>query len=210
MIYLRRIGINCFNILRDIFVGTAERGMKEEFARRAGERGGHNLRWFTPDEAVVAEALARVIVPSDEETPGIDEVDIFGPPATVALDSLVATSSYRQYLYAWGLLSFDIWALKKRGCKFAEMTQEDQIGLFMAAQHINESMAAEASKPAKVWRKFRISLFSGYGSLFAADLYPQIRYDCLQIFYTNSVSWVWLDYDGPPMDKGYPSVVEPR
>jgi len=210
MIYLRRIGINCFNVLRESFVRAAARGMKEELARRDGERGGHNLRWFTPDEAVMAEALARVIVPSDEETPGIEEVDVFGPPATVALDHLVAASPYRQYLYAWGLLSFDIWARKKYGCKFAEMTKEDQIGLIMAAQQIQESMAAEASKLARAWRKFRISLFEGYGSLFAADLYPQIRNDCLQVFYTSRVSWVWLEYDGPPMDKGYPSVVEPR
>jgi len=210
MSYLRRIGINCFNVLRDIFVAAAERGMKEELARRDGERGGHNLRWFTPDEAVVAEALARVIVPSDEGTPGIDEVDVFGPPATVALDGLVATSPYRQYLYSWGLLSFDVWALKKHGCKFAEMTKVDQIGLFMAAQHINESMAPGASKLARAWWKVRITLVAGYGSLFAANLYPQIRSDCLQVFYTSRVSWVWLDYDGPPMDKGYPNLMERR
>src|SRR5208283_2680528 len=126
MSYLRRVRIKCFNALQAV----GARGMSKELARRDGERGCHNLRWFTPEEAVVAEALARVIVPSDEETPGIDEVDVFGPPAIVALDGLVATSPHRQYLYSRGLLSFDVWALKKHGCKFAEMSKEDQIRLF--------------------------------------------------------------------------------
>jgi hypothetical protein len=120
MSYSKRIRTKCFNALQTVAAG----GMNKELARRDGQRGRHNFRWFTPEEAVVAEALARVIVPSDEEAPGIDEVDVFGPRAIVALDGLVATSPHRQYLYSRGLLSFDIWALKKHGHKFAEITKD--------------------------------------------------------------------------------------
>jgi hypothetical protein len=116
-------------------------------------------------------------------------------------------SPYRQYLYSRGLLSFDVWALKKHGCKFADMTKEDHIGLFRAAQQINEGLAAGVSILGKVWSKVRAITLAGNGSSFAANLYPQIRSDCLQVFYTNRVSWVWLEYDGPPMDKGYPNLL---
>lgn len=201
--YLRRIGSKCFNAL----LAAVTRGMDEELARRDGERGRHHLRWFTPEEAAVAEALARVIVPSDEEAPGIDEIDVFGPPVILALDNLVVASPRRQHLYSRGLLSFDVWALKKHGCKFAAMTKEDQKAMFMAAQEINESMTLGPSTFAKDCRKFHATLIARNGSLSAADLYPQIRNDCIQVFYTSRVSWVWLEYDGPPMDKGYPKLL---
>jgi hypothetical protein len=46
--------------------------MDKEQAHRDAQRGGDNFRWFTPDEAAVAEALGRIIVPSDGETPGAE------------------------------------------------------------------------------------------------------------------------------------------
>lgn len=184
--------------------------MNKELARRHAERGRNTFRWFTPEEAVVAEALATVIVPSDQETPGIDEVDVLGPPAIVMLDNLITTSPHRQYLYSRGLLSFDAWALKERGCKFAEMSRADQVMLFGTAQQGYEDWTANASAVRKAWRRLRTVRQTRRGSFFAAQLYPQVRIDCLQIFYTSRVSWIWLDYDGPPMDKGYPSVVERR
>jgi len=87
------------------------------------------------------------------------------------------------------------------------MTKEDQKALFVAAQQIKESVAPEPSRLAKYWRKVRAVLIARNGCLFAADLYPQIRSDCIQVFYTSRVSWVWLEYDGPPMDKGYPKLL---
>jgi Gluconate 2-dehydrogenase subunit 3 len=210
MSYLRRIGTDCFNFFLNICLGVASRGMNKELARRDAERGRDTLRWFTPEEVVVAEALATVIVPSDDETPGIDEVDVLGPAAIVVLDNMVTASPPRQYLYSRGLLSFDAWAMKERGCKFAEMSREDQIMLFSAAQRGYEDWSASASPVVKAWRKLRAFAQARNGSLFAAKLYSQIRDDCFQVFYTSRVSWVWLDYDGPPMDKGYPSVVEHR
>jgi Gluconate 2-dehydrogenase subunit 3 len=210
MNFLRRAGVDCFNLLQRICLAVATRGMNEKLARRDAERGGNHFRWFTPEEAVVAQALASVIVPSDEETPGIDEVAVLGPPAIVALDNLIMTSSDRQQLYSRGLLSFDVWALKERGCKFAEMPKEDQTLLFTAAQHIYEGWTASGSGMMKAWRRLRAVTKARNGSLFAAQLYQQIRDDCFQVFYTSRASWIWLNYDGPPMDEGYSSLVERR
>jgi len=210
MSYLRSKAAEGFNFFLNICVVVASRGIDKELARRDTERGHGTFRWFTSDEATVAEALANIIVPSDEETPGIDEVDVLGPPAIVTLDNLVMASAERQYLYSRGLLSFDTWALNQRGCKFAEMPKEDQTRLFRVAQQIYEGWTASGSATRKAWRRIRAITQAKDGSLLAAQLYPQIRNDCLQVFYTSRVSWVWLDYDGPPMDKGYPSVFEPR
>ena len=210
MSHLRKIGIDCFNFLQNLCLAATTRGVNKELSRRAAKRGGNHLQWFTSEEAAVAQALATVIVPSDEETPGIDEVCVLGPPAIVALDNLVMTSAQRQQLYSRGLLSFDLWALKEHGRKFAEMTKEDQTLLFTNAQRIYEEWTASGSGMMKLRRKFRAVTKSGNGSLFAAQLYQQIRDDCLQVFYTSRVSWTWLDYDGPPMDEGYSSLVRRR
>jgi hypothetical protein len=67
---------NVSGILRGVFRGCyqralslASRPINRELAHRDSQRGGGKLRWFTPEEAEVAAALANVIVPSDEETP---------------------------------------------------------------------------------------------------------------------------------------------
>ena len=208
--YSRKKGADYFNFLLGICLGVVSRGMNKELVSRDADRGRNTLRWFTPDEVVVAEALANVIVPSDEETPGIEEIDVLGAPAIVLLDRMIAASPQRQYLYSRGLLSFDTWATKEHGCKFAEMTREDQLMLFGVAERGYKDWTASSCVVGKAWRKLRAIAKSRNGSFFAAKLYPQIRDDCLQVFYTSRVSWVWLDYDGPPMDKGYPSVVERR
>ena len=47
-------------------------------------------------------------------------------------------------------------------------------------------------------------MLPGRGVPFVAGLlYPHVRSDCFQVFYTSRVSWIWLEYDGPPMEKGY-------
>jgi hypothetical protein len=210
MNYVKRIGINCFNLLQDIGVNLALWGMKKELARRDAERGRNNYQWLTPDEAVVVEALAKIIVPSDDETPGVDEVCVLGPPALEVLDKMIATSADRQQVYSRGLLSFDTWAVKERKCKFAEMREEDQIMLFRAAEQLDKDWSAGASPLVKAGRRLRAMTQAKSGSFFAGQLYSQVRNDCLQVFYTSRVSWVWLEYDGPPMDKGYLSLTEPR
>ena len=208
--YLRKICTRCFNGLSNTCLAVASRDTSKELARRDAERGRNTLRWFTPEEATVAEAVARIIVPSDEETPGIDEVGVLDPPAIVALDKLATASSHRQHLYSRGLLSFDIWALRERKCKFAELPKQDQIAFFRAAHQIYEGWTDGSSALRKAWRRLQAITQVRKGAFFAAQLYPQIRDDCIQVFYTSRVSWTWLEYDGPPMEQGYPNLATPR
>jgi hypothetical protein len=80
------------------------------------ERLTNGRLWLGPEETVVAEALAKIVVPSEEEAPGIDEVCEIGPSTIDALDAIVRQCPRRQDLYSRGLLSFDIWAVKEQGC----------------------------------------------------------------------------------------------
>jgi len=207
---VRRAAIQCFNFLQGVSVTVLARGMNKELVRRDAERGRGKFRWFTPEEAIVMQALGTLIVPSDEESPGIDEVCVLDPPAIVTLDNLIVNSTYRQHLYSRGLLSFDVWAQSWRGEKFADLPKEDQIGLLREAQNAHESRVEKRSLVAKMWNKLQATLQVRSGIIFASQLYPQIRTDCLQVFYTSHVSWVWLEYDGPPMDKGYPNFADRR
>jgi hypothetical protein len=186
------------------------RALDKELARRAAERGQRDSRWITPEEAAVAEALANLIVPSDGETPGIEDVCVLGPSTVESLDRMIANSPERQGLYARGLLSFDVWAQRECGCKFASMHQETQIRLLKASEQIYEEWTSPAPLARKAWRRFKI-VIRGKGIPFSVgQLFPQLRSDCLQVFYTSRVSWIWLEYDGPPMDEGYPKLAARR
>jgi hypothetical protein len=198
------------DLFRDTCIALIAGGMKKDLARRDAERKKNETGWFTAEEAAVAEALGRIIVPSDGESPGMDEVGVLGRPAIEQLDTLVLKSEYRQLLYSRGLYSFDIWALESYGHKFVEIPKEDQTKLFRAAQQIFEENNARTTMSSKVWRRLRAIARLRNGSQFASQLSQLIRNDCLQVFYTSRVSWVWLEYDGPPMDKGYSDLFKPR
>lgn len=186
----------------------ASRDMERELAQRNLNRGVGAFGWLTPQEAVIAAALGKIIVPSDDETPGLDDIDVLGPSAIETLDKLILKDLYRQELYARGLLAFDRWAVWKHGRPFVELTETNQADLLRQAQRYSEKLAA-ASRPARAWQKIHGVVRASRGALFAAQLYPEIRNDCMRIFYTSRVSWVWLEYDGPPMDEGYPKL-QPR
>ena len=210
MASLKRLIKSCFKPVMNLCLAVATRRIRKEVASRNSERGRGDFRWFTPEEAAVAEALGRIIVPSDDETPGFDEVGVLDPPAIVALDKLVASSPHRQEFYSRGLLSFDLWALKERKCKFSALPKEDQIQFFSAALEICDDWPRTPSVFRKLWHRFRTIRQTSEGKFYSAQLCGQIRSDCIQVFYTSRVSWTWLEYDGPPMDKGYPGLVERR
>jgi hypothetical protein len=206
----KQIWIDRFDRFLVFCLRVLSRGLDKELGRRDAERGRGSLRWITPDEATVAEALANLIVPSDNDTPGIDEVCVLGPSTLESLDKLILNSPERQTLYSRGLLSFDALALRKRQCRFARMTSEDQTELLKASQRIHEQWTSPAPAARKAWRRFKI-IVRGKGLPFlAGQLYPQILSDCMQVFYTSRVSWIWLEYDGPPMDEGYPKLAARR
>jgi hypothetical protein len=210
MTLLKRVGSACINFFVKVLFAIQSRGVNRELVERNARRGNSSFRWFTLEEAAVAEALGRIIVPSGEETPGWDEVGVLDAPAIVTLDRMIAASPERQLAYSRGLLSFDIWALEQHKCRFAEMSQEDQIALFRAAEQFNQQHPGKTSALRRVWRRFDAITQVSKGVFYAARLQGQIRIDCIQVFYTSRVSWTWLEYDGPPMEEGYRSLVEPR
>lgn len=190
-------------------IGIAAQPLDRELADRGASRGKNGLLWFTPEEAAVAQALGCIIIPSDDEAPGFDEIEVLGPPGIEGLDRIVAGDPARQLIYAHGLLSFDIWARRRQGCGFAEMAKSDQIALFRAAQHVRDGWA-NGSLLRRIAARLRSLLGIRRGHYFAAQLFPLITNDCFQVFYTSRVSWVWLEYDGPPMDEGYPLLAARR
>jgi hypothetical protein len=199
-------------ILKKLFhagLALASRGFNQELIRRDARRNGDSLQ-FTPEEAVIAEAIAKIIVPSGEGAPGIDQVSLPDEKAISLLGKIVAQSPDKQPFYSRGLLAFDRWALQEYGSSFAGLSTELQTALFREAQEKYDRWEVETSSLAKIQRGFRAIVYAGNGRAHAAKLYPIIRDDCLQIFYTNRISWAWLNYDGPPMDKGYPSLTQPR
>jgi hypothetical protein len=209
--HLKAATIKLLDRLLSAGLGFTIKEFNRELERRDGERKEKSGQWLTPDEAAVAEALAKIIVPSDEESPGIDEVCVLGPSAITVLDRMVRNCSNRQYFYSRGLLSFDIWAWRLHGGKFVELSTEQQTNLFRTAQEISDRWKSPPSLIAKLWRRFGAPFAEvSNGTFYAALLYPMIRGDSLRIFYTSRVSWVWLEYDGPPMEKGYAKLTEPR
>ena len=207
---LREICSNCFNSVANFGLAVAARSFDKELARRDARRGKGTYRWFVPEEAAAVESLGRIIIPSDEETPGLDEVGVLDAPAVVTLDRMIAASPTRQHAYSRGLLSFDVWALEQDKCTFSQMSTERQVAVFAAAERFNEAFTDRGSTLNRVLRRLQDITHVRKGIYFASLLYSQIRTDCLQVFYTSRVSWTWLEYDGPPMEKGYPDLVERR
>jgi hypothetical protein len=203
-------GIKSSNRFFNACLALVSRDFNAEIARRDARRGKNSFQWFTLEEAAVAEALSKIIVPSEQDSPGIDEISILGESAITLLDKIVAESPDRQRFYSHGLLAFDRWALKEQGHRFLELSTDQQTNLFQAAQEKYDHWWAQTSAVAKVQRGLNAIFHAGRGVFHAARLYPMIRGDCLQIFYTSSASWAWLQYDGPPMDEGYCSLTQPR
>jgi hypothetical protein len=202
----KQVWVDRFDAFLNFCFQIISRKLSTELVRRSTERGNGALQWLTPVESSVAEALANLIVPPDDDTPGIEDVGVLGPTALESLDRLIENSPERQALYSRGLLAFDVWSQKEHGCLFASMSHEDQIRLVKASEHIYEDWISPAPLVQKAWRRFKIVIREKGVPFSTAQLFPQIRNDCLQIFYTSRVSWLWLGYDGPPMDEGYPQL----
>lgn len=199
-----------FRRLFDKCLALASPGFSKELHRRNSRRASNGLPWFVPEEAVVAWALAKIIVPSADGSPGIEDILRPDQSGVAWLDKIVAEDSQKQELYSYGLLAFDHWALSESGRAFADLPVEHQADLFRAAQQRHDSRAAGTSRISKLGRALEALISVRKGIFHAERLYPIIRNDCFQVFYTNSASWAWLQYDGPPMDEGYCSLTRPR
>ena len=100
-----------------------------EVQRRNKLRPGKKNKWFVHEEAALVEAIASLIVPSDEETPGADEMDVLGSSAVSVINSLVANCTERQTVYAGGLIAIDEFSERIHGSKFLDLPVPSQTEL---------------------------------------------------------------------------------
>jgi choline dehydrogenase-like flavoprotein len=184
--------------------------LENDLAHRNRKRSGDGTHWFIAEEAVLIDVLASLLVPSDENTPGANEMDVMGPSAAKVLDILISGSSWRQFLYAKGLIAFDKLAERTYKSKFTELEVPRQLELL---KFLEKSIAnrPKISSPMSKLRKNILMLQQlREGSHPAIELFPMLVMDVMQAFYTSEVSWIWLGYDGPPMPHGYTELQNPR
>ena len=166
-------------------------------------RLGNDKKWFIYEEAELVKILASLIVPSDEYTPGVSEMDVLGPSVLEVIDTLVSGSVKRQALYAEGLAIIDELAERIRKTKFIELSVSQQLDLLKSLDKYDQRHSNQKSLPNKLIKHLPLLRAAWDGSLPALKLFSQLRQDVMEAFYTNEVSWIWLDYDGPPMPHGY-------
>jgi gluconate 2-dehydrogenase subunit 3-like protein len=205
-IYLVRQLIEFLQTKLGNFLAMLSREPSRELARRHLERSPQDGHWFTPDECALVRVLASLIVPSDETSPGADEVDILGPSAVDILDRLVACSRPRRALYGNGLVALDQLAQRKYKGSFAQSTQVQQLVLLRHVDRLSQVFSNRTSLIDKIESTVAIFYHKWSGQFPAAELFPILVRDVLQVFYTSQVSWIWLGYDGPPMLDGYPEL----
>jgi len=103
---LRKIGSKCSNWLLNACLAFVPRNFNQELGCRNAERKGCSGQWLTPEETAVAEALTKIIISSEEESPGIDEVGVLGPSAITLLDKMISECPIKPHFYSRGLLSY--------------------------------------------------------------------------------------------------------
>ncbi len=181
-----------------------------ELARRQRERPREGERWFTADESALVEVLADLIVPSDDTGPGAGQLKLAGRSAAERLDHLAAGSPRRQALYGPGLLALDRLAQDKHKARFVALSHEQQVQLLQVVDRLRQSWSAPSSLAAKIKNRIAVLYHKWSGVFPAVELFPGLVQDVLQAFYTDRLSWAWLDYDGPPMPNGYRNVLASR
>jgi choline dehydrogenase-like flavoprotein len=183
---------------------------RRELSGRARERAGNAESWLTAGERAAVTALASVIVPSSDDTPGAAEMDVLGAPAAARMDEWVRASPAKQALYARGLIAFDELAERRWGTPFAQLSETRQHELLTQIDAAHQRRHRDASLPGKVWKKLELVGEMATGWSAAVDLFPTLVQDVFAAFYTSEVSWMWLGYDGPPMPRGYADLEHPR
>ncbi len=187
-----------------VILWSSSQARRVELARRDRLRAAAPGRWFVDEERRLVRTLAELIVPSSDESPGAEDVEIVEP-----LQKLVAGSPQRRALYGRGLLAFDAIARHERGTAFADLPKEEQTRLARDLDRRREAMRDRSSVGSGVRSLLRILGYQKSGAFAAIELWPTLITDVTDVFYTNPMSWMWLGYDGPPMPRGYPDVTAP-
>src|SRR5690349_16574334 len=85
-------------------ISSCSLATSHEHARRVERRNDlmarGETRWFLPKEAAVIEALGSFIVPSDEGTPGANEIDVLGASLADTIGSWIACNPEKQLKYS--------------------------------------------------------------------------------------------------------------
>ena len=164
-------------------------------------QSGPPTRWFVHEELVLLDALAEVIVPTDESGPGAHAAGVMAH-----LDRMVAMSPTLQPLYQRGLLGIDALARRTYAVPFVSLTRDQQITLLEGLDRLAFAVSAYAPLVRRVRNLVPLCGAASNGSLAAAELFVSLVSDVKQIFYTSDIAWRWLGYDGPPMPQGYPNL----
>ncbi|MBW6504124.1 GMC family oxidoreductase N-terminal domain-containing protein [bacterium] len=181
-----------------------------EVIRRNQMRPSNGTRWLISDEAALLEMLASLIVPSDEDTPGVNEMDVLGSSVTKTIETVIAGSTVRQNLYTEGLIAFDELAVSIYKSKFIELPVSKQMDLLKYLGISDKNPSKSSTSIGKLMKRLKVLPRMRDGSYPAIELFETLVQDVLSAFYTSEVSWIWLGYDGPPMPNGYPELLVPR
>jgi len=173
------------------------RSGQEEWDRRNIKRPADTSCWFVAEETLLVKAVSSLLIPS-ENGPGADEAGVVD-----RIDGLLRRSPELQAIYGPGLIAFDSVAVKKKGRQFAELDGNQQRELLLYLDGLHHRIEQTPTLGAKI-RSVCLSLRCRWdGSFEAVQLFPTIKHDVMQAFYTSQVCWKWLRYYGPPMPRGY-------
>lgn len=177
-------------------------------ARRDVQRPRQDGRWFTPEEGAVVNDLACLIVPSHDDAPGANDLEIMGESVLRQIDRRVAADQASQRVYARGLIAVAEMARRSHGRTFTELPDDEKrhILTVLEVQHRRQSDPSRSG-----WRRRLAVLWGMWGGQSAAvELYQLVVSDTQRAFYTSEIAWLWLEYDGPPMPLGYETPDVPR
>ena len=180
------------------FETTLRSSEQKEVALRERLRPHTADKWLLPEEERQLNALASLILPSDQTGPGAADAKV-----TQELEKMLVASRPKQKLYAAGLASLDRWARRKRKKSFAELSTEQQTDILETLDATFQGWSKEVSAGGKVQRKLTALKLMRAGEYSAVEFFPRLVRDVMQVFYTSRVAWNWLGYDGPPMPQGY-------
>ena len=160
-------------------------------------------RCLSSDEFHMLEALAAVVIPSDEHGPGAREAGV----AQRIHQSIFHAEPVRRR-YTEGLQAIDALARQRYSKAFTELSYDKQREVFT---FLDEAYG-------KLWPQVPPTAFSGKVRWKLHHLYyrqiagvsdpalimiDQVTRDAAEAFYSTPVAWEWLGYSGPPFPFGY-------
>jgi len=167
------------------------------------------LACFNAEEAALLEILVDLILPSDDTGPGASDLARAGRPLLHTLDGRAAAEPRRRALYARGVVALNRVVRARFGRAFSDLDRAEQLTVLRSLDERRAHWSAANSIPARVLRRASWLYYRWTGLYVAVEFLSTVVREAFQAFYSDPVSWQWLQYDGPPMPGGYPGL-EPR